>query len=130
MDFRRLGKNVEAYALLIEIHYRHYLYYSNMFVATAIAYACYRTRLGTLWPMGWLDVLFAFLEIVFFATSRDTLRKYYARGQQLLGTSSQPARSAGGLERRKQPSPEVPCQSPNEVTQTDSDHEADDPQLA
>ena len=27
LDFSQLGKNVEAYALLIEIHYRHYLFY-------------------------------------------------------------------------------------------------------
>ena len=28
LDYSKLGKNVEAYALLIEIHYRHYLFYS------------------------------------------------------------------------------------------------------
>ena len=31
LDFSRLGKNVEAFGLLIEIHYRHYLFYSNNF---------------------------------------------------------------------------------------------------
>ena len=48
MDFSRLGKNVEAYGLLIEIHYRHYLFYSNNFLSVAIAYACYRVKLGGL----------------------------------------------------------------------------------
>jgi len=84
LDFSRLGKNVEAYALLIEIHYRHYLFYSNMFVATAIAYACYRSNLGGVWPLGWPDLAFPMLETVFLLTSRDTLRKYYNRSRQLL----------------------------------------------
>ena len=84
LDFSRLGANVQAFGLLIEIHYEHYLFYGNMFVATVIAYGCYRTRVGSVWPLGWPDAVFAFLELVFFATSRDTLRKYYARGQQLL----------------------------------------------
>ena len=34
--------------------------------------------------MGWLDAGFVVLEAIFFATSRDTLRRYYARSQQLL----------------------------------------------
>lgn len=28
LDFSRLGRNVEAFALLIEIHYRHYQFYA------------------------------------------------------------------------------------------------------
>ena len=55
-----------------------------MFVAAAIAYACYRTNLGGLWPLGWPDLGFALLEAIFFRTSRDTLGKYYNRSHQLL----------------------------------------------
>jgi len=84
LDFSKLGKNVEAYTLLIEIHYRHFQFYSNMIVATAVAYVCYRVKLGGLWPLGWLDLAFVGAEVVFYATSRDTLRKYYVRTQQLL----------------------------------------------
>lgn len=83
-DFSKLGRNVEAFSLLIRIHYEHYQFYSNMFVATAVTYACYRVKLGGVIPLGWLDVGFLVLEVVFFATSRDTLRKYYTRSQQLL----------------------------------------------
>ncbi len=54
-----------------------------MFVALAIAYVCYRVKVGEL-PLGWMDAGFLALEVVFFATSRDTLRKYYSRSQQLL----------------------------------------------
>ncbi len=57
LDFSRLGKNVEAFGLLIEIHYKHFQYYSNMVVASAIAYTCYRVKLGGMLPLGWLDLL-------------------------------------------------------------------------
>jgi hypothetical protein len=84
LDFSQLGKNVAAFGLLIEIHYRHYQFYANMFVATAVAYACYRTKLGGLWPLGWPDRAFPLLEAIFFLASRDTLWKYYTRSRQLL----------------------------------------------
>lgn len=84
LDFSRLDKNVAAFGLLIDIHYRHFLFYGNSFVATAITYVCYRVKLGTLFPWGWLDVAFVVLEVVFFAASRDCLRKYYGRSHQLL----------------------------------------------
>ena len=74
LDFSRLGKNVEAFGLLIEIHYKHFQYYSNMVVSTAIAYTCYRVKLGGLWPLGGLDVAFVVLEVIFFITSRDCLQ--------------------------------------------------------
>jgi hypothetical protein len=84
LDFSTLGRNVEAYVLLIEIHYRHYQFYANMLVATAISYACYRVRLGGLLPLGWADLGILALGGIFFLTSRDTLQKYYARSRQLL----------------------------------------------
>jgi hypothetical protein len=90
LDFSKLGDKVEAFTLLIDIHYAHYRFYANMLVATAVAYACYRIRLGDL-HLGWLDLGFVLLEAVFFATSRDTLRKYYVRSEQLL-PPAQPAR--------------------------------------
>lgn len=135
LDFSRLGRNVQAYSLLIEIHYKHYLFYSNMFVATAIAYGCYRTRLGTLWPLGWPDAVFAFLEVVFFATSRDTVRKYYARGQQLLGAFGHSDATSAASDHRHQPSsgstfhPDVPLQTPDEVGNADSQGSAYGSQL-
>jgi hypothetical protein len=83
LDFSGLGENVEAYVLLIEVHYRHYQFYANMLIATAVAYASYRVRLGGL-AVGWVDLGVLVLESVFFVTSRDTLRKYYSRSRQLL----------------------------------------------
>lgn len=85
-DFSKLGRNVEAFSLLIRIHYEHYQFYSNMCVGMAIAYVCYRVQLEGLLPLGWLDFGFAALESIFFATSRDTLRRYCDRTEQLLAT--------------------------------------------
>lgn len=84
LDFSRLGPNVEAYGLLIEIHYRHYLAYANESIALVIAYVCYRVSLGCTLTLDGIDVLFVALEAVFLITSRDTLKKYYLRSQQLL----------------------------------------------
>ena len=90
LDFSVLGRNVDAFVLLIEIHYRHYQFYANMCVATAIAYALYRVHLGSATPFGWWDVGVLLLEAIFFMTSRDTLRKYYLRSQQLLSRVKNP----------------------------------------
>lgn len=84
LNFKGLTNSVEAFSLLIDIHYRHYLFYANMFIATAIAYGCYRFKVGDIFSMGWLDAAFLGIEIVFFVTSRDTLTKYYRRSEQLL----------------------------------------------
>lgn len=88
LDFAKLGRNVEAYTLLIEIHYKHYQFYANMAVATAIAYACYRIYAGLFGHYGWTDVGVVVLEAIFLSTSRDTLRKYYERGSQVLSANS------------------------------------------
>jgi len=86
-DFSRLGPNVAAFSLLIEIHYRHYLFYANMLVATAIAYGGFRLKAG-LSSFGWPDVSVVAIEIIFFAMARDCLRKYYLRGHQVLAKRS------------------------------------------
>jgi hypothetical protein len=88
LNFAKLADRVEAYHLLIEIHYRHYQFYANMAVATAIAYLRFRVQAGFSPWFGWLEVMFVALELVFFGTSRDTLSKYHRRSAQLLGTLS------------------------------------------
>jgi hypothetical protein len=84
LDFSQLAGKVDAFNLLIAIHYVHFQFYANMFIATAIAYACYRIHGGTTLPVGWVDGLFVVLELIFFATSRNTLSNYYNRTRQLL----------------------------------------------
>jgi hypothetical protein len=84
LDFSKLGSNVEAFRLLIEIHYQHYQWFSNSLVAVAIAYGAYRVHLGIHGGWGWTDAGALLVEIVFFAASRDTRRNYYDRARQLL----------------------------------------------
>lgn len=91
LDFSQLGPNVEAMRLLIEIHYTHYRFYANMAVATAVAWAGYRTASGWATPPNILDLAVLVLEPIFLATSRDTLRKYYTRLGQLLPPATPPA---------------------------------------
>jgi hypothetical protein len=78
-DFALLAKNVQAFALLVDIHYRYYKFYANMVVALAWAYA---TRGYTL---GWRGSAYWGLAALFFLGSRDALRKYYDRAGRLLG---------------------------------------------
>ena len=87
LDFSKLGQNVEAFNLLIEIHYRHYQFFSGMLVASVIAYSSYRIKHGGFWAFGWLDAGFVALEAMFLMASRDTLARYYSRSHQLLATS-------------------------------------------
>lgn len=83
-DFSRLGLNVEAFGLLIDIHYKHFLFYGNEAIALLIAYGCYRVNLGATAGLSWLDCLFVLLEAVFWTASRDTMAKYHLRSRQLL----------------------------------------------
>jgi hypothetical protein len=64
LDFSRLGNRVAAFQLLIEIHYRHYQFYANMFIATAVAYICHRLQLASFWHFDLRDVLFIDLEVI------------------------------------------------------------------
>lgn len=84
LDFSQLPGKVDAFNLLIEIHYRHYQFYSNMFVATAITWICHRINIQPPCQISWIDPGFLLVEAVFFLTSRDTLKKYHERTQQLL----------------------------------------------
>lgn len=87
-DFSRLGRNVEAYNLLIQIHYFHFQFHGNMVIATALAYISHRVHLGWHGGWGWFDFGTAVLELIFYVSSRDTLKKYHTRGRQLLQASS------------------------------------------
>lgn len=86
-DFTQLPGRVDEWRLIIEIHYKHYLYYANMLVAVFVAYVGYRIHVGFARP-GLADLAFVTLEPVFYLTSRDTLRRYYARTDQLLSPPS------------------------------------------
>jgi hypothetical protein len=94
-DFSRLQRNVEAYNVLIEIHYRYAQFYGGEFLSLVFAYVMRRISLGfSSAAVGWTEVWFFCLAVIFFAGSRDSYRKYMLRGNMLLGQQTQPPRGA------------------------------------
>ena len=84
-DFSKLQANVTAYNVINEIHYKHYQYNANMFVAVLFVYLARRIHVGFLTaPLGWLDLGGLSLAALLFLGSRDNLRKYYSRTAQFL----------------------------------------------
>lgn len=83
-DFSLLHNSVEAFDLLVQIHYRYYQFYGNSLVALTFAYLARRASAGSWTPVMWLDAVFIIIAIVFVAGSRDALRKYYVRTAQVL----------------------------------------------
>ncbi|NLF71675.1 MAG: hypothetical protein GX575_21810 [Candidatus Anammoximicrobium sp.] len=86
-NFSRLGRNVDAYNVLNDIHYKFYQFHANGLIALIFVYMARRAHQGFFTaPVGWFDLGLALLSVVLFVGSRDMLRKYYARVSQLLGT--------------------------------------------
>jgi len=89
-DFSRLEQNVASFDVLGENHYRYYQFYGAMAIAVAFVYAAQCIADG-FWPppFGWGALGVLFIEVLFFAGSRDTYRKYILRGNSLLGKKTQ-----------------------------------------
>ena len=81
--FSNLKSREQAFVLMIDIHYRYHQFYSNSIIAIPIF------LVGR-----WNSRGFSILELtggiviiaLFFAGSRDTLRKYYERVDSLLSS--------------------------------------------
>jgi hypothetical protein len=83
LDFSRLQANLDAFQIAVEHNYRHYQFYANTLIASGFFSVCDQLVNGR-WPL-WLLTVTAILEGVLFVTSRDCLRRYYRRTEQLLG---------------------------------------------
>lgn len=83
-DFARLHNRTEAFGLLLDGHYRYFQFYANMVVALAWVLLARHVASATWWAVDRLDVALLGGIALFFAGSRDTLRKYYARAGELL----------------------------------------------
>ncbi len=82
-NFQDLYARTEAFSVLIEIHYRYYQFYANSIVAMLFAAAMRWAIQG----VGILEVILAVGMVgLFYAASRDTLRKYYDRVGWVLET--------------------------------------------
>jgi hypothetical protein len=80
-NFARLSGTVDAFDRLIEDHYRYYQFHANGLIAvTTAAFLIW-------WAHGfrWTALLMVIaVDAVLFAGSRDTLRKYYRRVEEVL----------------------------------------------
>lgn len=104
-DDANLPERLEAFAAIVDDHYRYYQFNANMAIALPIVYVAWRTRQPTPFhASAWTDAAFLLAELVFLATSRDNLQKYYARAARLLGSLPLTERSSSHVER--QPSAE------------------------
>ncbi|MEM1071122.1 MAG: hypothetical protein AAGI63_19605 [Planctomycetota bacterium] len=85
-DFRRLQANLGAYRMLEENHYQYYQFYGNSLVAIISAYLGHRLQMAS---STWIypDLAAATVAMLFFLGSRDTLRKYYRRIEELMSES-------------------------------------------
>lgn len=81
-DYRKLQANISAYQLLEENHYRFYQFYGNSLCALIFAYVSWKLTGGIL--IGWPDFGVVVISIILYFGSRDTLRKYYLRVNDLL----------------------------------------------
>jgi len=85
-NLSELGPRVEAFELFIQIHYRYYQFYGNSLVSLTFTYFTWRATISlATHAIGWPELVYGLLAALFFAGSRDTLRKYYARVSGLLG---------------------------------------------
>ncbi len=88
-DFSRLQENVSAYNVLNEIHYKYYLFHGNAGVALVFLYFARRLNQGFFTsPLGWFDAGFVVLSVILFVGSRDNLRKYLLRVNDLLARTA------------------------------------------
>lgn len=81
-DFSRLPDAVSAFKVLNEIHYRYYQWYANSIVALLAVLVLRTASLG--WNTGEAVLVLA-VSVLFFAGSRDTLRRYYRNVEGSLG---------------------------------------------
>lgn len=86
-DDSQLQKNLDAFEALVEAHFRYYQHYANSLVAVFFALAIRLAAInGCLSELAPTDISLLLVTIVYWAGSRDTLRRYYARAAFLLGT--------------------------------------------
>lgn len=85
-DFSRLQEHFAAYEMLNEIHYKFYQFNSNALISVLLVVLARRIHFGFFTArVAWLDAGLLLLSLVLFIGSRDTLRNYYERVDDLLG---------------------------------------------
>jgi hypothetical protein len=94
LDFSDFQAKFWAFNQIVESHYRHYQAYAHLAIAVLFAFVARHVASGeqTLHP--WTVGALCLLEAILLVSSRDALRKFYARASDLLGTDR--GRASGG----------------------------------
>lgn len=100
-----LPDKLPAFSFIVEDHYRYYPCNANLAIAFACVYIAWRVQQPPF--VLWADEAFLLIEFLFLATSRDNLRKYYARAARLLGPSLPPDLERSVQDVKRQPSAEA-----------------------
>jgi hypothetical protein len=85
LDFGRLQEHLAAFESHVEDHYRYYQAYSNGLLALILAYAIRVTVAPASLPV-WMHVSLPPIALLLILSSRDALKKYFARTAALLGS--------------------------------------------
>lgn len=83
-DFAKLQHHFDTYDRLEQNHYRYYQWYGGMLISLMFVESCRVIALG-LTALRFADVGILLLATIFFAGSRDAIRKYHFRVEQLIG---------------------------------------------
>ena len=110
-DFSMLRESANAFGIIVDHYYRYYQFQANMLVSLFLIFAARR------WSQGFIpgvvdstDVGILAVMALFVAGSRDSLRRYYTRGGQLLRPPLEQAR-IGGPEERPRGAQRIPSES-------------------
>lgn len=102
-DYTRLERHVTAHRIVEENHYKFYQFYGGMLFAVAFTWLSWRIAIGFTTQPSVIDFATCFLLVIFFAGSRDTLRKYYDRTTQLLSDGHQEFKPSFGAKEPRSP---------------------------
>lgn len=83
-----LARNIDAFEIIVAYHYRYYQFYGNMLISLPISFTLFALS-GPGNILFWrVALLAAIIEILFFAGSRDSFKKYVTRSNELLESRS------------------------------------------
>lgn len=85
-NYRQIRDSIEGFEFLVQNQYRYYQYHANCFVAVGFYSLAWCVRHGL--PSIWLLTAVAAIQTVLWLGSRDTLRNYHIRVEELLGPKS------------------------------------------
>lgn len=87
-DFSKLEEKLDAYLVSVEFYYRYYQFYANSCIGVPLFWLNWRLSGRISGGLRLVDAVALFVEVVLFAASRDSLRRYYRRVGLLLGTKA------------------------------------------